>query len=1022
MSTVHLRGYDIDFPHPVPYDIQKAYMEKVLTCLDEKCHGVLESPTGTGKTLSLFAPITAWARRKKLQAAKHIANDAGNELVSQYFEGKEHHGSWGTKCKAKVWYTARTHSQIAQTVAEVRKCNIEGLHVRVMGARDQLCINELVLEEKDSYVKTIKCKELVKAKKCKYYAKLTYEKDFKRFYQAGDVLDIEDLVSVGKSCGICPYFLAKKASESADIILLPYNYIIDRESRESNGFYLQDDVIIFDEGHNVPSTCEESYEFSFTSLDVALGIKNLQEVMLSLTKLTDDLIEDEEIDVAKHASNSMMMMEMLQKLESSLTVLKPSSELLPVSELHNFFQSAGINEAKSRELVEGISAFKSDSAKLSLNGSTLETFNLLEKMTTAVFGSAVRSFEKSVVEKSFKCSVTVDPDRNFVKKFSLFCFNPSFGIKSLMMLGSQSIIITSGTLSPLRTFISELGLPNPVTLENKHIAQKCQVPFFILGTGVNNIRMDGAFKNRKDPKYVFSLGMTLTNLVASIPDGVLLLFSSYSMMLYLKESWESDLGIWTRLNFLKRVFVEPRGKNEFINCVENYKRAIDSGNGAILMGVLRGKISEGMDFKDMYCRGVFVIGVPFPPIQDPRVIGKQKYAESLMLYNSVTKTEEKLYTQPYMSIEAMKATNQAIGRVIRHGKDYGVIVLVDYRFAWPRLFHNISSWMRGEIPVESNFQTTKKQITEFFRNLHLGKLNVNEIRCQPVDGNGNPIAGHAPYEEYDHKTQPRQAEDWIGISASDASQTSKSHSRRGPNRRDNARGHSKIEYDNDDFDPTKLLSLYRNSSWKSSQSGMSGETSGAIHNSLLSEIENSSYAATQRGFREDFKNGESESENNKRKHEEDEDSEGKNVCPKLSPSLFSPPNSQERSQPKRLTQLKVRAFFPNEKDDLNDSSNQSEIEPKKMSELTEDELRQKLIDYYKTAQRSLSVESSRTFKSTSSRYMKGEATLMEIVKLMDQLFIREGKRNLFAGFSICVKSKDRKEWKNVCRKRGVKES
>lgn len=67
--------------------------------------------------------------------------------------------------------------------------------------------------------------------------------------------------------------------------------------------------------------------------------------MLSLTKLTDDLIEDEEIDVAKHASNSMMMMEMLQKLESSLTVLKPSSELLPVSELHNFFQSAGVGVA-----------------------------------------------------------------------------------------------------------------------------------------------------------------------------------------------------------------------------------------------------------------------------------------------------------------------------------------------------------------------------------------------------------------------------------------------------------------------------------------------------------------------------------------------------------------------------------------------------------------------------------------------------------------------------------------------------
>ena len=89
------------------------------------------------------------------------------------------------------------------------------------------------------FSQTVKCKELVKSKKCKYYTKLSYEKDFKRFYQSGEVLDIEDLVSIGKSCGICPYFLAKRASETADILLLPYNYIIDRESRESNGLQLQ---------------------------------------------------------------------------------------------------------------------------------------------------------------------------------------------------------------------------------------------------------------------------------------------------------------------------------------------------------------------------------------------------------------------------------------------------------------------------------------------------------------------------------------------------------------------------------------------------------------------------------------------------------------------------------------------------------------------------------------------------------------------------------------------------------------
>lgn len=50
-----------------------------------------------------------------------------------------------------------------------------------------------------------------------------------------------------------------------------------------------------------------------------------------------------------------------------------------------------------------------------------------------------------------------------------------------------------------------------------------------------------------------------------------------------------------------------------------------------------------MDFKDQYCRGVFIIGVPFPPIHDPRVKGKQQYAESLTYFNPEKKKEEVSY-------------------------------------------------------------------------------------------------------------------------------------------------------------------------------------------------------------------------------------------------------------------------------------------------------------------------------------------------------------------------------------------
>jgi hypothetical protein len=42
-------------------------------------------------------------------------------------------------------------------------------------------------------------------------------------------------------------------------------------------------------------------------------------------------------------------------------------------------------------------------------------------------------------------------------------------------LGARSIILTSGTLSPLAAFQEEIGIPLPVQLENKHIISASQV-------------------------------------------------------------------------------------------------------------------------------------------------------------------------------------------------------------------------------------------------------------------------------------------------------------------------------------------------------------------------------------------------------------------------------------------------------------------------------------------------------------------------------------------------------------------
>ncbi|CAH0561770.1 unnamed protein product [Brassicogethes aeneus] len=51
MSTINIQGVAVEFLFE-PYELQRKYMDKVIECLQNETNGVLESPTGTSKTLS----------------------------------------------------------------------------------------------------------------------------------------------------------------------------------------------------------------------------------------------------------------------------------------------------------------------------------------------------------------------------------------------------------------------------------------------------------------------------------------------------------------------------------------------------------------------------------------------------------------------------------------------------------------------------------------------------------------------------------------------------------------------------------------------------------------------------------------------------------------------------------------------------------------------------------------------------------------------------------------------------------
>lgn len=126
------------------------------------------------------------------------------------------------------------------------------------------------------------------------------------------------------------------------------------------------------------------------------------------------------------------------------------------------------------------------------------------------------------------------------------------------------------------------------------------------------------------------------------------------------------------------------------------------------------------------CRAVVITGLPFAPIQDPKVKMKREFLDQNRAKQNAASIEDggfgvqraksvSLSGQEWYSQQAHRAVNQAIGRVIRNKNDYGAVLLLDSRFSLPNNQQGLSSWVRPHILPDEGIGQAISSLVKFYK-------------------------------------------------------------------------------------------------------------------------------------------------------------------------------------------------------------------------------------------------------------------------------------------------------------------
>ena len=744
---------DFEFPYP-PYKVQTELMNEIYQALSSCRGGIFESPTGTGKSLSIICSSFKWLRDYQLQprvpppqapkdfnieeeakepdyisipgSMKRKRNETGLppkklvktsnsqdlvklELNEDSIESRENSppnqevlsiydsdDELGYSVRPdfykpmQIIYTSRTHSQLSQFMNEVKKTKYgkPGTQMKIvqLASRSVLCINQQVRTASNFREINEKCKECVKntmtlqsnpakeipfEKTCMYYSNRHYMTE--RILE--NLIDIEDMYKLGDKSGSCPYYGMKGAIESAEVILSPYINVLHRRQRQRLGLKLENTVLIVDEAHNIVESILDAYSNTITSLQIEKLIKDLVDVT-SIPSANEER--------QKLYRRLLSNLERIRNFTLSILNSKAPSQFYALSK---FLKETNISKVELTSLILDIEKKDRENSSPTDNGDTTELYIALDFLNSLTEN-----------EEDGKILLQISEDRQQIQ-FKYVLLNPLKPFKELIDQ-CNCVLLLGGTLEPKEEFLELFGsIPaNKLRIYScSHVipAQNLLVASIPRGPGSQHFSF--TFANRMNRGMLDDLSDLMIDVCSTVPKGIVVFFPSYSYMQSVIKHLRITNAL-SRITALKSVFFDDKGDSIFPLYSNRAKTT-----GAVLFTVVRGKLSEGINFNDDLGRCVMMIGLPYPNTQDIELQEKMKFWDR----KGGRVTGKMLYENM-----CHKAVNQSIGRAIRHKEDYAVVLLVDGRYegCWGKR----PTWTLNNKLSDTSYEETKYRIMEFF--------------------------------------------------------------------------------------------------------------------------------------------------------------------------------------------------------------------------------------------------------------------------------------------------------------------